>query len=184
MMKIRFFIGLAIAVLIAGCSGNAQIITPQDERSENKDAGGSGTAALTTENVNENGESGGSLELNEPYDPEIAAQNGDVINIHRDIRNLDKWEQFVENVNAGTEDEVRVAQYSIEGVPYFYELVYKEGVLYYRYNSTYEAFASGRTKLNACTGIETRQNNNGGEFYALTDCETDSGRSFSFPKIR
>lgn len=44
--------------------------------------------------------------------------------------------------------------------------------------------ALGRSKLNACTGIETRQNNNGGESYALSDCETDSGRSFSFPKIR
>ena len=62
--------------------------------------------------------------VNDPYSSEEAAQNGDVVHVHGTFLNLDKWDGFLRNVEDKKEDRVRLTQYTIEGDPIFYELVY------------------------------------------------------------
>ena len=62
--------------------------------------------------------------VSKPYRSEQAVQNGDVVNIHGNYSNIDKWNNFVKNVDSNQPDKVRITQYTVEGDPIFYELVY------------------------------------------------------------
>lgn len=121
--------------------------------------------------------------VTEPYNSEQAAQNGDVVNIHGKYLNLDKWKQFIENVNTKKEDKVRITQYTIEGDPIFYELVFSGGTIHYTYDNSMDAFGSDSGRPNtSCNGIGIKKNEEGHEYYSLTDCENDTGDTFWFPK--
>ena len=41
-----------------------------------------------------------------PYHPEKAIENGDVVNLHGEISNLEKFENFLENIKSGSKDEI------------------------------------------------------------------------------
>ena len=59
-----------------------------------------------------------------PYNSEEAIENGDVVNSHGEISNLDKFENFIKNVESGAKDEIRITMYTHEGDPIFYNLNY------------------------------------------------------------
>ena len=56
------------------------------------------------------------------YDSEKALKNGDVINMHGPIFNFDRFEQFLESVDAGKNASIRITNYTLEGNPTLYNL--------------------------------------------------------------
>lgn len=122
-------------------------------------------------------------EITDPYTFEQAKQNGDVVNLHGQVTNQERWEQFMDQVHARQQDQVRVTIYTIEGDPIIYELNYDGTAIQYSYDNTRDAYAGkGRIVNNACQGIGTMKAEQGGEFYILTGCENED-YAFMLPKL-
>ncbi|WP_271754386.1 DUF4362 domain-containing protein [Cohnella sp. JJ-181] len=120
--------------------------------------------------------------MSDPYDPEQAAANGDVVNVHGKLYNLDKWKLFLADLDKGVPSQVRITQYTIEGDPIFYELFYDGAeAITYTYDNARDAFGSdaGRPST-VCRGIEYEENNEFGPRYKLTGCDDETGNTFRF----
>jgi len=122
-------------------------------------------------------------EVTKPYRSEQAIQNGDVVNLHGKYSNMEKWHRFLKNVEQNKEDKVRITQYTIEGDPIFYELVFDGKVIHYTYDNSMDAYGSdsGRPST-SCTGMGSKKAEQGQDFYALTGCDSDTGDTFWFAK--
>ncbi|QPQ33119.1 DUF4362 domain-containing protein [Lysinibacillus sp. JNUCC 51] len=51
------------------------------------------------------------------------------------MSNLDRFESFIENVESGVKDEIRISMYTIEEDPIFYNLNYNGNKIQYINNS-------------------------------------------------
>lgn len=123
-------------------------------------------------------------EINNPkksYSSEEAIENGDVVNIHGKISNLDRFESFIENVENGAKDEIRITMYTIEGDPIFYNLNYNGNKIQYTYDNSQDGYAgTGKgIESTSCSNIESRNTENGVEYY-LSECSSEVGNSFNF----
>ncbi|QPR69034.1 DUF4362 domain-containing protein [Lysinibacillus macroides] len=58
-------------------------------------------------------------DLKQSHSLEKALESGDVVNLHGKISNLDKFVNFIENVEKGVKDAIRITTYTIEGAPFF-----------------------------------------------------------------
>ncbi|MGZ9583697.1 DUF4362 domain-containing protein [Paenibacillus marinisediminis] len=121
--------------------------------------------------------------VTEPYSSEQAAENGDVVNVHGKYMNIDKWNQFIENVKNNQADQIRITQYTDEGDPIFYELIFDGNAIQFTYDNSMDAFGSDSGRpTTTCKGIGTKKSENGQEYYVLTECKNDTGDTFWFPK--
>lgn len=75
-----------------------------------------------------------------PYTSETAIKNGDVVNIHRKQYNVEKLEQFVENVKNNKKDKIRITNYTIEGGAIITDLEYDGKNINYKYDNTRDGF--------------------------------------------
>ncbi len=107
-----------------------------------------------------------------PYKSEHAEMNGDVVNMHGQITNLDKWVQFMENVKNGTPDEAHVTFYTIEGDPIFQDLLYDGQTIEYTYDNTKDAFGSPKKTTAFCKSIDRNRVKQGTQ-YTLGQCDRD-----------
>jgi len=116
-----------------------------------------------------------------PYYPEIAAQNGDVVVSFSGYRNIDKWNQFLANINAQKKDKVRVTSYTVEGSPIFHELIYNGNIIQYIFDNSLDGFGlyAGRPKF-ICEQIDVIESD-GHQYYTLANCDKDIGVRFVFP---
>ncbi|SDW20988.1 DUF4362 domain-containing protein [Paenibacillus sp. CF384] len=153
MMRKALIIGMALLLLLTACGR----------------VGSSGQ----TEGGQTHGAGDDFPKVTEPYNPDQAIQNGDVVNLHGKYSNLEKWNQFVKHVKekqAGRMN-VRITQYSIEGDPIFYELTYDGKQIYYTFDNSMDAFGSdlGRPST-TCEGFDTKQNDQGQSYVVLSGC--------------
>lgn len=56
------------------------------------------------------------------YDSAKAVKNGDVINMHGPIFNFDRFDRFLESLDAGKAASIRITNYTLEGNPTLYNL--------------------------------------------------------------
>lgn len=123
--------------------------------------------------------------VSDPYDADQAAANGDVVNVHGKMYNLDKWKLFLANLDMGVPNQVRITQYTIEGDPIFYELVYDGAeTIAYTYDNSRDGFGNdaGRPSME-CRGIELEENKEIGSHYKLTGCDDETNNTFWFTHI-
>jgi len=113
-----------------------------------------------------------------PYPPEQAENNGDVVNLHGRISNLDRWNQFLKDVAKGTPTEVHVTSYTIEGGAIFQDLNYDGTAIEYSFDNTKDAFGTPMRTIAYCKGI-TQSKVEHGTQYTLAQCDQDE-QSFSF----
>ncbi|WP_051353082.1 DUF4362 domain-containing protein [Thalassobacillus devorans] len=113
--------------------------------------------------------------------PETAIQRGNVVNVHGEIYNLERFEKFLSNVDAGKKDEVRITTYTIEGDPIFYKLEFDGEKIHYTYDNTMDAYAdTGKGIREAeCADIVSTKTK-GERRYELSRCNSSTGESFSF----
>lgn len=116
-----------------------------------------------------------------PYDSEEAIENGDVVNLYGKISNLDKFENFIKNVENGAKDEIRITMYTLEGDPIFDNLSYDGNKIQYTHDNLQDGYAgSGKgIKSTSCSNIESRNTEDGVEYY-LGECSSEVGNTFNF----
>lgn len=120
------------------------------------------------------------LILSQPYTSEQAASNGDVVNLHGQFINLDKWSRFVKNVEEGNPDEVQITSYTIEGGAIFDDLTYDGEQIEYTFDNSKDAFGSPQKRTSFCKGIEKAVTDKGTE-YTLSGCDRpESEQTFHF----
>ncbi|MFG6117124.1 DUF4362 domain-containing protein [Halobacillus sp. MO56] len=126
-------------------------------------------------------------QVDEPSDakaqlsPETAIKRGDVVNVHGDISNLESFEKFLGNVEAGVKDDIRITSYTTEGDPIFYKLKFDGEKIHYTFDNTMDAYAgTGKGVREAeCTNIVTTKTE-GERRYELSGCNSSTGESFLF----
>ncbi|KRE93336.1 hypothetical protein ASG89_07510 [Paenibacillus sp. Soil766] len=117
---------------------------------------------------------------NEKYDVDKATAKGDVINIHGRIINVDRFNQFLKNVEGQTKSQIRITQMTIEGDPIYYDLAYNEDKLSYTYNNKADKHGDGKRLRTECTRMSSAKVERGIS-YSLDGCKDDSiGQTFSF----
>jgi hypothetical protein len=77
-----------------------------------------------------------------PYTYETAIKNGDVVDFHRDQYNTEKLEKFMENVQNGIKDKVRITGYTIEGGAIITDLEFDGKIIKYTYDNTRDGFGT------------------------------------------
>ncbi len=105
-----------------------------------------------------------------PYTSEEAVKNGDVVGGQE---NMDRFYEFLENVEAGKADVIRVTYYTLEGAPIYHNLVFNERIEY-TYDYTQDGFSASNNGPDSiqstyCAGVirDTTEE----EAYILTGCE-------------
>lgn len=122
-------------------------------------------------------------EIIEPHNPEQAEQSGDVVVLHGGMRNGDKWNTFMENVEKKQQDQIRVTMYTIEGGPIIQELIYDGTAIQSTYDNSRDAYGSKEgMKTDTCKGIGAMKSEQGRIFYVLTGCEKEEN-PFWMPKL-
>lgn len=120
--------------------------------------------------------------VSDPYKADQAAANGDVVNAHGKMYNLDKWKLFLANLDVGVPSQVRITQYTDEGDPIFYELVYDGAeVITYTFDNSMDAFGKDEGRPSTiCRGIELEDDKESGSHYKLTGCDNETSETFWF----
>ncbi|WP_179232682.1 DUF4362 domain-containing protein [Paenibacillus rigui] len=115
------------------------------------------------------------------YPSEKAIGQGDVVDVHGKYTNLERWDQFVKDVEGKKAGKVRITRYTIEGDPIIYDLAYDNGRIKYEFDNSMDTFAGqGKGKASAtCQSIEKKQEANG-TMYSLEGCSSSTGETFGF----
>ncbi|MDV6377865.1 DUF4362 domain-containing protein [Sporosarcina sp. GW1-11] len=116
-----------------------------------------------------------------PYPPEDAIENGDIVNLHGKLSNVQRFETFIENVTHATKDNIRITIYTVEGAPIFYDLQYDGNKLHYTYDDSRDGFGGPDIgiKDTTCSEIVSTPVNQG-VMYELRDCLDEVGQTFNF----
>ncbi|MFB5559087.1 DUF4362 domain-containing protein [Bacillus cereus] len=108
----------------------------------------------------------------------IIDKKNDVIVKEAGTSNLDKFEQFVMNVDQGKVDKIRIVQYTDEGDPVFQTLEHSGKDILYVLDSRQDKFVGDHKGLHkdSCKSIvkELRESES---TYQLTDCMNEAGRN-------
>jgi hypothetical protein len=162
-------------IILSGCSLN--VGTSKNQEPDSK---------IVTENPKqEMGESVDELQKSsnpkKPYNSETAKENGDVVNIHGKISNLDKFENFIKNVESGIKDKIRITIYTVEGDPIFYNLNYDGNQIQYTFDNSQDGDRGSDIGINSasCSDIGTKNTENGVEYH-LSGCSSEVGNTFNF----
>jgi len=121
--------------------------------------------------------------VEKPYPPDEAIRNGDIVNLHGQYSNLHLWQGFLKNMENKQTDQIRITQYSIEGAPIFYELLYSGTDIAFTYDNSMDGFAgNGKGRQSTvCSGIKKKKFESSGEMFILTGCASqDIGDFFHF----
>jgi hypothetical protein len=94
----------------------------------------------------------------------------DIVNMHGDIENLERFFAFLENVNAGKKDEIRVVSYTEEGAPMLHDLEYDGEVLHSTTDTRRDGYGSGKIDSTTCKKIEVTEKTERTD-YDLSGCE-------------
>lgn len=116
-----------------------------------------------------------------PYSYEEAIEKGDVVDMHGEVSNLENFTSFIEHVEQGTEDEIRITIYTVEGAPIFYDLRYDGNEIHYTYDDSLDGFGGSDTGIAKTTCSEiVSESVEDGTSYMLQDCADEVGGTFYF----
>jgi hypothetical protein len=94
----------------------------------------------------------------------------DIVDMHGEITNLEKFMKFVENVNQGTEDKIRVVRYTTEGDPLLHDLKYDGKIITSTLDTTRDEFGNGSGSTATCKSIDVKETD-GRTDYTLSGCD-------------
>lgn len=105
-------------------------------------------------------------------------KENDVLVKREGTSNLDKFEQFVLNVEQGKIDKIRIVHYTYEGDPIFQTLEHSENDILYVSDNRKDQFAGEHKGLHKdrCKSI-VKDRRESGITYRLIDCTNEDGRN-------
>lgn len=121
----------------------------------------------------------------EPYSPDKAAENGDVVNLHGNYSNMDRWQHFLKSLEDNQPDHVRITQYTIEGDPIFYELIFDGEEIKYTFDNSMDGYGGQGKGVQStlCKSMEKKKQDESmrGDSHVLKGCASEEiGDTFWF----
>ena len=78
--------------------------------------------------------------------------------------------KFVENVNQGTKDKIRVVRYTTEGDPILHDLEYDGEIITSTTDTTRDEFGTGSVSTATCKSIDVNETDESTD-YTLSGCD-------------
>jgi hypothetical protein len=104
------------------------------------------------------------------YEPE----SGDILDKHGDITKFDKFNAFVDHVQQGKKDKIRIVHYTIEGDAILHDLDFDGKTIHSTFDSTRDEYGSGSIEESKCKSIRVKETEARSE-YIFEGCEQKSG---------
>jgi hypothetical protein len=95
--------------------------------------------------------------------------SNEVKEIHGMMENIERLNLFVENVQTGKDDKVRLTRYTIEGDPIYHDLAYHDSKLTIKIDTTEDKFGQGEVTTYVCKGIQKQESETETK-YILEEC--------------
>lgn len=108
---------------------------------------------------------------NRAYGSREAVKRGDVV-YQSEVVNLERFEQFLNNLSKNKEDKIRVTGYTHEGDPIYQDLQFDGKAIQYRYDNSNDEYAGNDkgVKTDVCTRIVEKENEQGDIEYLVSGC--------------
>jgi hypothetical protein len=88
---------------------------------------------------------------------QLAPGKNEVVETHGSLKNFQRLDLFVENVQNNKKDKVRLTRYTIEGDPIYHDLDYDGSKLTLTYDTTKDKFGQGEVTTSDCKSIEKQE---------------------------
>lgn len=102
--------------------------------------------------------------------PDYTPTSKDVIDMHGEIENEERFEEFLNNVEKGQKDSIRVVKYTVEGDPILYYFEYDGEIIKATTDTRRDKFGEGSINNTTCTSIEVVETTERTD-YILEGCE-------------
>ena len=96
----------------------------------------------------------------------------DIVNMHGDITNLNRFFTFLENVEQGHKDKIRVVSYTEEGDPILHDLDFDGEVIESSNDTRRDNFGQRTIYTSTCKSIELEEKQERTD-YTLAGCKPD-----------
>lgn len=117
-------------------------------------------------------------ESNNSKPPDYIQDPEDVVDMHGEITNLEKFYTFMKHVEQGKKNNIRVVSYTTEGAPMLHDLEFNGTTVHSIYDSTRDGFGYGSIEETTCKGI-AEVNTDGRTDYVLEDCSNQEGKDLT-----
>ncbi|MGD6843982.1 DUF4362 domain-containing protein [Bacillus infantis] len=104
-----------------------------------------------------------------PKLPDYKPSEDDIVSMHGDINNLDKFFSFITNIQMGSEDTIRVVSYTEEGAPILHDLEYDGQVILSILDTRRDGFGAGMVEERKCKSVNIEKGKKQSN-YTLTGC--------------
>jgi hypothetical protein len=114
------------------------------------------------------------------YNYETAIKRGDIVDLHGDIKNAARFEEFNKNVSLSKMDTIRIIRYTIEGDPLINDLEFDGKEIKYTYDNSKDKHGRANIRSAFCTSLVNKETAQGME-YTLKGCygkDKEVGHSF------
>ncbi|CAG9607205.1 DUF4362 domain-containing protein [Pseudoneobacillus rhizosphaerae] len=108
--------------------------------------------------------------------------SNEIVNMHGNVKNLNRLDFFVENVTAKKSDEVKITHYTIEGDPIYDTVTFDGKQLKITNDNSEDKFGSGEIFTYTCKNLTKNESETGLE-YLLIDCKAPDGSSGNHPIV-
>jgi hypothetical protein len=99
--------------------------------------------------------------------------NADVIDIHGNVSNLYKMDDFVKSVKAHENTSIRISHYTVEGDPIYHNIKYLSDKFELQYDTTHDKFGVGKVTTYSCGNFEKTETNTEMK-YTLNGCSGEA----------
>lgn len=90
---------------------------------------------------------------NPPDPPQYIQAPDDIVDMHGDITNLERFYTFVDHVEQGQKDKIRIVNYTTEGAPMLHDLEFDSTDIHSIYDSTRDGYGTGSIEEARCKGV-------------------------------
>ncbi|WPK13528.1 DUF4362 domain-containing protein [Lysinibacillus louembei] len=97
----------------------------------------------------------------------------DAIIVRQEIENIERFQQFLNNIAESKEDRVTIVQYTIEGDPILDTLEYVGEVLKYSHDTRQDEYGEKTVTAATCTTISVKEDNEGAT-YTVQGCNNQN----------
>jgi hypothetical protein len=106
-----------------------------------------------------------------PEPSEYIQAPDDIVDMHGDITNLERFFTFVDHVEQGQKDTIRIVNYTTEGAPMLHDLEFDGSEIHSTYDSTRDGFGTGRIEEVTCKAV-TEMKRDSRTDYVLEECNS------------
>lgn len=102
--------------------------------------------------------------------PDYIPLSEDVVDLHGEIKNTERFKEFLNNVDYGLKDNIRVVRYTTEGDPMLHDIEYDGEIIKSTTDTRRDKYGEGMINTTTCTSFEVVETNERTD-YILDGCE-------------